>query len=86
MANRAEVPDSATAVVVNITAIGATQKGFITVYDCEGARPAASSLNYVAGVNSPNELIAGLNADGEICVYTLHSIHIAVDVVGYITD
>ena len=86
VANRAEVPDSATAVVVNITAIGATQKGFITVYDCEGARPAASSLNYVAGVNSPNELIAGLNADGEICVYTLHSIHIAVDVVGYITD
>jgi hypothetical protein len=86
VANRANVPDSATAVVVNITAIGATQKGFITVYDCEGTRPAASSLNFVAGVNSPNELIAGLNADGEICVYTLHSIHIAVDVVGYITD
>lgn len=84
--DRAIVPDDASGVVVNVTAIGATQNGFITVYDCEGTRPTASSLNYVAGVNSPNEVIAGLNADGEICVYTLRSIHIAVDVVGYTTD
>ncbi len=83
---RADVPDTATGVVVNVTAIGATQNGFITVYDCEGTRPTASSLNYVAGVNSPNEVIAGLNADGEFCVYTLRSINVAVDVVGYTTD
>jgi hypothetical protein len=83
---RADVPDTATGVVVNVTAIGATENGFITVYDCEGTRPTASSLNYVAGVNSPNEVIAGLNADGEFCVYTLRSINIAVDVVGYTTD
>ncbi len=86
VADRAAVPADATGVVVNVTAIGATQNGYITVYDCEGTRPTASSLNYVAGVNSPNEVIAGLNADGEFCVYTLRSIHIAVDVVGYTTD
>ena len=86
IAGRAGVPMDAKSAVINLTAIGATQQGFFTVYDCEGTRPTASSMNYVAGVNGANELIAGLNADGEICVYTSRSMHLAIDVVGYTTD
>jgi hypothetical protein len=47
-------------------------------------RPNASSLNYVAGVNGANELIARLDADGKLCLYTNQSIDLIVDVVGWL--
>jgi hypothetical protein len=82
--DRAGVPDDAAAAIVNVTAVGARGNGFVTVHPCTSPRPTAASLNYVAGVNRANELIAPLDADGDICIFTRTSIHVLVDVVGYI--
>ncbi|MFK7919429.1 MAG: choice-of-anchor Q domain-containing protein [Ilumatobacter sp.] len=67
--------------VLYITAIGATQNGFVTVWNCLGDRPLASSLNHVAGVNRGNEIVAGLD-NGKVCIFTNQDVHLTVDLVG----
>lgn len=84
VAGRGEVPDDAVAVIANVTAIGATDVGFVTVSGCVSPTPNASSLNYVAGVNRGNELIVPLNGAGQLCLFTSSSIHLAVDIVAWI--
>lgn len=84
VAGRANVPTDAAAVIVNVTAVGATNTGFVTASPCVTPTPTASSLNHVAGVNRGNELVAQLNNNGEICLYTSAAINLTVDVVGYI--
>lgn len=81
---RGNVPDDATAVIVNVTAIGPESVGFVTVHPCLDPAPNASSLNYVPGVNGGNEIIALLSDDGEICLFTSATTHLAVDVVAYL--
>lgn len=81
---RVGVPADAAAVIVNVTAVGATDNGFITVHPCVDPVPTASSLNHVAGVNRGNELVASLDANGDMCVFTSASVHLTIDVVGYI--
>ncbi len=84
IAGRGVVPDDAVAAVVNIAAVGPERVGFFTVDPCNDPRPNASSLNYIAAVNGANELIAPLDAAGELCVYTSASTHFILDVVGYV--
>lgn len=78
------VPLDAKAVIVNVTAVGATETGFVTVHPCVEPRPNTASLNHVAGVNRGNELIASLDASGKLCIYTSAAIHLTADVVGYV--
>lgn len=78
------VPLDAEAVIVNVTAVGATETGFVTVHPCVEPRPNTASLNHVAGVNRGNELVASLDASGKLCIYTSAAIHLTADVVGYV--
>ncbi|BAN03865.1 hypothetical protein YM304_35510 [Ilumatobacter coccineus YM16-304] len=81
---RAGVADDAQAVVMNVTAINPSGRGFVTTYPC-GDRPLASSLNYgSAGAVVGNELVAKLSADGSVCVYTSAETDLTIDVVGYV--
>ncbi|MEM8745353.1 MAG: hypothetical protein AAGF91_01530, partial [Actinomycetota bacterium] len=84
VAGRAGVPLDAQAVIANVTAIQSPGTGFATVHACETPRPWTASLNYSAGVNLGNEVIASLGGVGELCVYTSESIEMTVDVVGYV--
>lgn len=84
VAGRGNVPAGVKAVVINVTAIRPDARGFVTVDACETPRPKASSLNYEPGVNTPNEIIAGVNDDGEICLFTQSATDLAVDVVAFI--
>lgn len=84
VADRAGVPADAQAVVVNVTAINPSGRGFVTVSPCVTPTPTASSLNYELGVSGGNELIAELSNDGEICLFSSSSTHLAVDIVAYI--
>lgn len=83
---RAGVPADADAAVVNVTAIAPAGTGFFTVHPCGSPRPLASSLNYTTGVTGGNEIIAGLSADGALCVHTSEAAHIAVDLVGHLAN
>jgi hypothetical protein len=82
VAGRGDVPADATTATINLTAIGATEAGFVTVHPCLPAPPNVSALNYVAGVNGGNEIVAQLDDDGRICLFTSSSIHLTVDVAG----
>jgi hypothetical protein len=84
ISGRGGVPVGARAAIVNVTAIGPEATGFITVHPCLTPRPTTAALNYVPGVNGANEIVASLNDDGEICLFTKSTTHLAVDVVGYL--
>ena len=88
------VPADATAVVLNVTAIGPTSIGNLRVYpDSDGTGttppPAASSINYIPGRDIPNQVVVALPANGQVNFYNDGAgggtIHLAVDVAGYIT-
>ena len=85
IAGRAGVPvNGAGAVVMNITAINPSGRGYVTTYPC-GARPLASSLNYsAAGAISGNELVAKLGPSGTVCIFTSAETDLTVDVVGFV--
>lgn len=85
IASRGDVPTTATAAVVNLTALNSVGPGFATVYPC-GQRPTASSVNYVPGAIEPNEVIAKLSPSGTICVYTTTDVDVIVDVAGHVTN
>ena len=80
---RAGVPDSASAVVLNVTVTEAEAPGFITVFPCGAERPNAANLNYVAGSTIPNAVIAKIGTGGKVCLFTLANTHMTADVNGY---
>lgn len=82
--NVAGVPETASAVVVNVTAVRATSPAFVTVYPTGSQRPLAASLNTEPGQNSPNLVIARLGSGGQIDLYlSAGASHLTADVMGY---
>ena len=83
------IPETAVAVAVNVTVIGATGSGNIKVYPGDVAPPAASTMNFQAGVTRANNAMLPLSDDGSGTLGLLASIagsgtvHVVVDVVGY---
>jgi hypothetical protein len=80
----ASVPDDATAVVLNVTAVATTQTGFLTLYPSGSTRPTASNLNFGPGQTLANHVTATLGADGRFVVYNHFGLtHVVIDLVGY---
>ncbi len=79
-----QVANGAKAVFVNVTALNAEGPGFVTVWNCQGTRPTASALNYEVGTVLPNLVVAPVGPDGTICLYTLRSADLLVDLLGEI--
>ncbi|HXY93696.1 MAG TPA: S8 family serine peptidase [Acidimicrobiia bacterium] len=78
------VPADAQAVVLNVTAVGPTVDGYVTVWPSGVARPLASNLNFVAGETIPNLVIVQVGANGAVSLYNLvGSTDLVADVVGY---
>ncbi len=80
------VPDDASAVAVRVTATEAAGPSFVTAYNCDNARPNASNVNTTGDSNNSfgNLAIVGVSNAGTICLYTLRSSHLVVDVNGYV--
>ncbi len=73
------VPATASAVVVNVTAVDPTHDGYVTVYPCDAPRPNASNLNLRAATTTPNLVIAKTSATGTICLYSSAPTHLLAD-------
>jgi hypothetical protein len=84
--NRGDVGPDATAVVLNVTITEPSIAGFATVYPCGQTRPLASNLNFVAGQTVPNQVISQVGVGGKVCLYSLESTQLIVDVSGYFTS
>lgn len=81
------IPTSATGLQLNVTALGATDPTFLTIWG-SGDRPNASHLNPSPGQPpTPNAVTTGLTAGGAINVYNLNgTVEVLLDIVGYYTD
>lgn len=80
------VPATATAAVLNVTAVDPTAAGFLTVYPEGGTLPVVSSVNFAAGSIVPNAVTVGLSASGMVTIYNnTGSTNVVVDVDGYYT-
>jgi hypothetical protein len=88
------VPAEATAVVLTVTAVGPNTWGNLRVYPDLGASgqtppPAASTLNYIPGADTPNLVVVGLTENGQVDFYSDQgpggSLQLLADVVGYVT-
>ena len=79
------IPDTATAVVLNVTVTNPTQSGYITAYPDGGARPTASNVNFVAKQTVPNQVIATIGDDGKIALYngSTGTVDLIADISGY---
>jgi hypothetical protein len=68
--------------VLNVTAVNPTSRGFITVYPCGVDRPDASSLNYIPGTATANNVVSKVGSGGMVCVFTNQNTDLVVDVAG----
>ena len=78
------VDPAATAVILNVTATGATDETFVTVYPDGVGRPDASSLNVARGGTIANLVVAKVGANGRVRLYNdAGGVHLLADVTGY---
>lgn len=81
--DRGGVPADTAAVALSVTAVGAADPGFLTVFPCGDARPNTSSVNYATGDTVANAVTASVGARGAVCVYSQSRTDVIVDVNGY---
>ncbi|MCU1392483.1 MAG: hypothetical protein JWM34_911 [Ilumatobacteraceae bacterium] len=86
IAGRGGVPATATAAVLNVTAVNTTQGGFVSVYPSGSTLPNISTLNVEgAGQVIPNLVTVRLGDAGSVDVYTQSPADLIVDVNGAYT-
>ncbi len=76
------VPAGAKAVSLNLTVTNANGPGYITAWPC-GDRPNVSTANYEASSAVSNGAQLPLSADGALCIYSLQTAHVIIDVNGW---
>jgi hypothetical protein len=69
-------------VELNLTVTGPDAAGFITVYPCATSVPTTSNLNWAPGDTIPNRVVASLDANGDVCVFTSAATHLVIDMTG----
>ena len=79
----AGVPANAVAVALNVAADNPGADGVITVYPCDRPRPDASSLNPAMGTARANFVVSAVSSAGTVCLHSLHSTELIVDVFGW---
>lgn len=79
-----DLPRSATAVALNITATDTTAPGYVSAYPCGGSPPVVSNLNFQGpGQTVPNFAIVRLSAEQEVCFTSPSTTHLLADLSGY---
>ena len=77
------VPESTIAVSVTLTAVGASDRGFLTAWPAGLDRPTTSSMNYGPGDTRANGSLVRLGDDLSIDVFTRARSDVVVDLNGY---
>ena len=77
--------DDIRAVVMNVTAIGLSTPGFVTVWPTGETRPNVSNVNFSPGAVVPNLVVVPVGTSGDVSVYTSSPMHLLADVQGYFT-
>jgi hypothetical protein len=81
---KGKLPASATAVVLNLTATGATGTTWLTAWPAGVRRPLASDLNVLPGRDTANLVVVKIGTKGRVNLYNAAgSTNLVADVVGY---
>lgn len=84
---RGDVPSSGVgAVVLNVTATGPANEGYLTLFPAGASRPDTSNVNYVKGQTVASSVIARVGVDGQVSVYSHARSNVIVDVTGWFPD
>ena len=75
-------PPGSTAAALNLTSVGADGGGFLTAFPCGQAQPFASNLNYKGAAPVGGGVTVGVDAQGDVCIFSLRPTHLVVDVQG----
>ena len=78
-----DVPDTALAVALNVTAVDGQAAGFLTVYPDGAPQPGTSSVNFPPGSASPNTVVTRIGTDGRIRIFTNAAVNVIVDIFGW---
>lgn len=78
-----DVPDTALAVALNVTAVDGQAPGFLTVFPDGGAQPGTSSVNFPPGSASPNTVVTRVGTDGRIRIFASAGVNVIVDIFGW---
>ena len=73
------------AVIVNITAVDPTGRGFVTLYPCGSTVPTVSNLNFVAGAIVANRAVVSTGGSNQFCAFSNVDTDVVIDVEGLIT-
>ena len=77
-----DLPSGAPAgVIVNITSVDASDRGFVTGYSCDRDRPTTANVNTSGGVVS-NAAIIALDDSSTLCLFNRSEMHLVVDLMG----
>jgi hypothetical protein len=80
----AGVPSNATAVSLNIAAVGPpSAAGHLRVFPTGTPLPGASVLNFATGKNTPNHVIVKVGTGGKVSIYDGGTASVIVDINGY---
>lgn len=84
IAGEGSVPDDAIAVVMNVTAVGATAASHVTIYPAGDPLPVASNINLRESITTANLVTVALGTNGEVTVFNFAgNVHVLADVAGY---
>lgn len=78
------VPADAAAVSLNVTVVGPSVSGYVTVYPCGTDKPLTSNVNFVANQVVPNAVLSGVGTDGKVCIFTSATTNLVVDLNGWL--
>jgi outer membrane protein assembly factor BamB len=77
-------PNAPKAVVINVTATGATTYSHLTVWPTGVTMPLASDLNFPPYSNNPNLVVVKVGPDGKVNIFNeFGSVHVVADVEGW---
>lgn len=82
VAGTAGLPADVTAVSANVTVAEATRSGWLTVYNCSGEVPNASTLNFLVDEPIPNAGVFPLGGT-DLCVSSTSDAQLIIDINGY---
>jgi hypothetical protein len=84
LAGRAGVAASASAVMLNVAAVGASGPGYATVFPCDAQRPLAASINFDINAATSNAVFSKLSPQGDVCVFVSAAVDLVIDVTTYL--
>ncbi len=81
------IPTAARAVAVNLTVVGATGPGYLTLWRSGTPQPVTSNLNFPAGITRTNNAVVSLSGTGTLDAQAVvggsGTVQVVIDVSGY---